>query len=119
MAYLNMRGLDDLWARIGEVFGRRTQAAGNQTLNGTVLALVAIDGNQLASIDLNDTFATDQELSDMKTELEQAISDGTSGMLTRSAADGRYARSFTYVSSSKQLTLRDGNGNALSTVTID
>ena len=111
MAYLNSRGLDELWERISSLFGRKTQAAGNQTLSGSVLALVAIDGNQLASIDLGATFVT-------KEELQQAIEDGTTGLLTKTAADARYARSHTYVSSSKQLTLRDGNGNALSTVTL-
>lgn len=112
MSYLDTRGLNDLWDRIGAVFARLTQAAGSLALSGTSLILTSCSGAQLSSVDLNGTFATDQEV-------QNAISSGTSGMLTRSSADGLYARSLTYVSSTKQLTLRDGNGNALSTVTLD
>lgn len=112
MAYLNPRGLDELWDRISSIFGRKTQAAGSQNLNGTTIVLLAIDGNELSSIDLGATFVT-------KDELDAAISEGTTGLLTRSAADGLYARSQTYVEGTKALTLRDGNGNALSTVYIN
>lgn len=111
MAYLDTRGLNDLWARIGAVFARLTQAAGSLALSGTSLILTSCAGGQLSSVDLNGTFATDQEV-------QQAIQNGTQGMLTRTAADGRYARGLTYIESTKQLTLRDGNGNALSTVTL-
>lgn len=112
MSYLDNVGLGDLANRIAEVFASKVQAAGNMSLSGTTLILLAVSGGQLQTIDLGSVFVTDQEL-------QQAISDGTSGMLTQSAADSRYARSITYVASTKQLTLRDGNGNALSTVTIN
>lgn len=111
MAYLDSRGLGDLWERIGAIFARLTQAAGSLSLSGTSLILTSVSGGQLSSVDLNTTFATDQEV-------QQAISSETEGMLTRSAADGLYARSLTYIESTGALTLRDGNGNALSTVYI-
>ena len=112
MAYLDDNGLQTLWAQVDSIFARLTEAGASISLSGTNLVLTSAAGTQLASVDLGATFATDAEV-------QQAISSGTSGMLTRAAADGLYARSMTYVSSTKQLTLRDGNGNALSTVTIN
>ena len=111
MAYLDETRLLELWDKVDAVFARLTEAGASISLSGTNLVLTSATGAELASVPLGDTFATDQELQD-------AISTGTQGMLTQAAADGRYARSMTYISSTKQLTLRDGNGNALSTVTL-
>ena len=112
MAYLDDNGLQMLWNQVDSIFARLTEAGASISLSGTSLVLTSAAGTELASVPLGDTFATDAEV-------QQAISSGTQGMLTQTAADGRYARSITYVESTKKLTLRDGNGNALSTVTIN
>lgn len=58
MARLDMTGVTDLWNRIGDVFARKAEAAKSLVLNGTSLVLNAADGNQLSSVGLSSTFAT-------------------------------------------------------------
>ena len=64
MAYLDTRGLGDLWARIDAIFARMTVAAGSLALSGTSLILRSISGADLSSFDLAQTFATKQYADD-------------------------------------------------------
>lgn len=120
MAYLDTRGLNDLWARISALFARRNEAVGSATLNTTTLQLVAVDGTQLGTINLSNGLAADSEAAGTFTfnggELAIKNVDGSNN--NSFDFDARYARGLTYVESTKKLTLRDGNGNALSTVTL-
>lgn len=103
MAYLNSRGLASLWDRISQTFGRRTQSAGSQSLNGTVLALVAIDGNTLSTVDFSSAISS-------------AVSSGTSGLVTKDEANTQYGNGLSL--SGKKLSLVNSKGNTISSVTL-
>lgn len=61
MAYVDYDYIKALWERIGTVFARKTKAAASLVLSGTSLVMNAVSGDQLASVDLGSTFATDAE----------------------------------------------------------
>lgn len=116
MSYLDNVGLQSLWGRTGEVFARKTEAAGSMSLSGTTLYLVAVSGGTLTSINLGSTFATDQELANVKSELQSAISSATSGSMSASTANGRFGNSLG--KSGDTLMLYNYNGTVISTVTL-
>ena len=109
MAYLDTRGLGDLWARIDSVFARMTAAAGSLVLSGTSLVLRSISGADLSSFDLSQTFATKQYA-------DQAASGAAGGKIAESTANGRFGNSLTI--SGNQLKLVNYNGTVISTITL-
>lgn len=140
MAYLNTRGLQSLWDRIGQIFGRKTQSAGSASMSGTTLYLVAISGNTLSSINLGSTFATDAEAVGSvtfsgTTLTVKNVNGGTIGTIdldtafltdtaaastyrTQSDADRMYGAKISYDTSNDRLTLLTTDDYTRSTTTI-
>ena len=120
MAYLDTRGLNDLWARISALFARRNEAVGSATLNVTTLQLIAVDGTYLGTVDLSNGLAADSEAAKSFEFVNGTLTvnavDGT--QLKQIGFDARYARYLSYDSSSKQLKLLNGNRAVLDTVTL-
>lgn len=115
-------GMEIFWDQVDNVFARLSEAVGSARLdNKTTLVLVAVNGTDLMSVNLSDGLAADSEAANSF--------EFVNGVLTVKAADGttqlkqidfdvRYARHLAYDSSTKRLTLQDGNRNTLDYVTL-
>jgi hypothetical protein len=113
MSYMDEPGMNAFWDQIDNVFARLSEAVGSARLdNGTTLVLLAVNGNTLQSINLSDGLAADSEAAG-KFEFVNGILiikavDDTP--LKQIDFDARYARSLSYDSSTKVLSLKNGNG---------
>lgn len=124
MAYLDETALGELWARIGEVFARKTEALGSIILSGTSLISKYVSGETADTIDLDATFATDTEaaaasgLSSNGTSLTLSDCDGTqkSSVNLATMLDSRYGGSLSI--SGQTLTLKAKDGTSLNSVTL-
>ena len=58
MSRLDATGLNQLWQRVSDVFARKAEAAKSLTLSNTTLNLSAVNGDNLSTVSLGSTFAT-------------------------------------------------------------
>lgn len=129
MAYMDTEKMTELWQHIAETFARRVKSIGSIVFSGTSLAWSNVDGTQLGSVDLGDTFATDAEAAHSLSAsgFKLTLSSVTGAALTsaldltaqaKTALNGYFARGLTWSSSTNKLTLDAGDGTDLDSVTI-
>ena len=133
--HLDFSGLNTLWARIGEVFARKTEAGHSLSFNsgnGNV-TLRNVNGGSLGSVDLDARYATRGQAAstlsrDGNTLYLKDVDGGTnstvtlqsvpdvSGFIHASTANARYGHSLSL--NGKVLSLISYDGTVLDSVTL-
>ena len=139
MARLDLGGLRDLWYRIDDIFCRLSEAIGSISFSGTTLSWSRANGAAAGSVNLDSVFATDAQAAhglslsnsslvlrsvsgatlstvSLSTLINNAVSNGTQGLMHTSTANDRFGRRL-YLNG-KSLSLISYDGTVLSTVTL-
>lgn len=124
MAFLDETALGELWARIGQVFARLTQAVGDVVYEDTVLKVYKADGTLDASYSLDDGLATDVEAASaeglsrdgMTLKLQSVDGSKSSSVSLSDALDSRYGADLSM--NGRTLSLKSKSGADLRSVTI-
>jgi len=89
MAHVDMEQIKALWERTSETFARQAKALGGILFSGTTLSWSSASGDLAGSVDLADTFATNDYVLDNCIMSTDVTFEATTGLVTIHFYNGR------------------------------